>query len=43
MNTKQQNDCKLHKGFNTLNINGPNSPTKRHRQGEWTQKQDSSV
>ena len=24
----------------TLNINGLNAPTKRHRQGEWIQKQD---
>lgn len=43
MNTKQQNDCKLDKGFNTLNINGLNSPTKRHRGSKWTQKQDPSV
>lgn len=28
MNTKHQNDCKLHKGLNTLNINGLNSPPK---------------
>ena len=24
----------------TLNVNGLNTPTKRHRQAEWTQKQD---
>ena len=24
----------------TLNVNGQNAPIKRHRQAEWTQKQD---
>ena len=29
-----------HIAINTLNINGLNSPTKRHRLAEWIQKQD---
>ena len=27
----------------TLNVNGLNDPTKRHRLAEWTQKQDSNI
>ena len=27
----------------TLNINGLNAPTKRHRLAEWIQKQDPSI
>ena len=27
----------------TLNVNGLNAPTKRHRLTEWTQKQDSYI
>ena len=26
----------------TLNVNGLNAPTKRHRMADWTQKQDPS-
>ena len=28
---------------NTLNVNGLNAPTKRHRVAEWIQKQDSYI
>ena len=30
----------IHISIITLNVNGLNAPTKRHRLAEWTQKQD---